>query len=52
VSTIAAIGLVKFAAMALQVGQAALPAYRSRFSKHQFMQPQLLAMLYLMRYEN
>ena len=48
----AEIELVKFAAMALQVGQAALPAYRSQFSKHRFTQPQLLIMLYLMRYEN
>jgi IS5 family transposase len=47
----AEIGLVKFATIALQVGQAALPAYRSKFSKHQFTQPQLLAILCLMRYE-
>jgi hypothetical protein len=48
----AEIGLVKFAAMALQVGQAALPAYRSKFSKRRFQQPQLLAILCLMRYED
>ena len=29
-----------------------LPPYRTRFSKHQFTQPQLLAVLCLMRYED
>jgi hypothetical protein len=48
----AEIGLVKFATLALQAGQAVLPAYRSKFSKHQFAQPQLLAILCLMRYED
>jgi hypothetical protein len=48
----AEIGLVKFATIALQVGQAALPAYCSIFSKRQFTQPQLLAILCLMRYED
>jgi Transposase domain (DUF772) len=48
----AEIGLVKFATIALQVGQASLPAYRSTFSKHRFTQPQLLAILCLMRYED
>jgi hypothetical protein len=43
---------VKFATLALQVGQAVLPASRSKFSKHQFTQPQLLAILCLMRYED
>jgi hypothetical protein len=47
----AEIGLVKFATIALQVGQAALPAHRSKFSKRQFTQPPLLAILCLMRYE-
>jgi hypothetical protein len=46
------IGLVKFATMALHVGQAALPAYRSKFSKRRFQQPQLIAILCLMRYED
>jgi len=32
--------------------KAVLPRYRSRFSKHQFTQPQLLAILCLMRYED
>ena len=36
----------------LQVSRAVLPRYRSRFSKHQFTQPQLLAILCLMRYED
>lgn len=34
------------------MGQAALPAYRSKFSKRQLTQPQLLAILCLMRYED
>jgi hypothetical protein len=46
----AEIGLVKFAQIALQLGQAALPACRSKFSKRRFQQPQLLAILCLMRY--
>ncbi|MDQ3928220.1 MAG: transposase, partial [Chloroflexota bacterium] len=48
----AEIGLVKFATIALHVGQAVLPAYRRKFSKHQYTQPQLLAILSLMRYED
>jgi hypothetical protein len=32
--------------------QAALPAQRIKFSKRQFTQPQLLAVLYLMHYED
>lgn len=38
--------------MALQVATQVLPPYRTRFSKHQFTQPQLLAVLCLMRYED
>ena len=38
--------------LALEVATAVLPRYRSRFSKHQFSQPQLLAVLCLMRYED
>jgi len=38
--------------VALQVAHAVLPPYRTRFSKHQFTQPQLLAILCLMRYED
>src|SRR5271156_4904842 len=48
----AEVGLLPFARVALQVCRAVLPRYRSRFSKHQFNQPQLLAILCLMRYED
>jgi len=48
----AEVGLLPFARIALQVSMAVLPRYRSRFSKHQFTQPQLLAILCLMRYED
>jgi hypothetical protein len=48
----AEVGLLPFARIALQVSKAVLPRYRSRFSKHQFDQPQLLAVLCLMRYED
>ncbi len=48
----AEIGLLPFARIALHVCRAVLPRYRSRFSKHQFTQPQLLAILCLMRYED
>ena len=43
----AEVGLLPFARIALQVSKAVLPRYRSRFSKHQFTQPQLLAILCL-----
>jgi hypothetical protein len=48
----AEVGLLPFARIALQISKAVLPRYRSRFSKHQFTQPQLLAILCLMRYED
>lgn len=48
----AEIGLVKLAATALKVTKAVLPERRSRFSKKQFSQPQLLALLCLMRFED
>jgi hypothetical protein len=48
----AEVGLVTCARVALRLRQAALPAYRRTFSTHQFTQPQLLAMLCLMRYED
>ena len=48
----AEVGLLPFARVAWQVATAVLPPYRSRFSKHQFSQPQLLAVLCLMRYED
>jgi hypothetical protein len=47
----AEIGLVPFARLALEIASAVLPPYRTRFSKHQFTQPQLLALLCLMRFE-
>jgi len=50
--TLAEIGLLPFARVALEVAKRVLPPYRSRFSKHQFTQPQLLAVLLLMRYED
>ena len=34
------------------MASAVLPPYRSRFSKHQFTQQQLLAVLRLMRYQD
>ena len=48
----AEIGLVPFARLALEIASAVLPPYRTRFSKHQFTQPQLLALLCLMRFED
>src|SRR3974390_715113 len=48
----AEVGRLPFARIALQVPKAGLPRYRSRFSKPQFTQPQLLAILCLMRYED
>ncbi len=39
----AEIGLVPFAGVAREVAHRVLPSYRSRFSKHQCTQPQLLA---------
>jgi hypothetical protein len=46
------VGLVRFTRVALEVGEALLPYYRTKFSKHTFTQPQLLAILCLMRYED
>jgi hypothetical protein len=43
---------VRFASVALDVAKATVPRYRTSFSKHQFTQPQLLAILCLMRYED
>jgi hypothetical protein len=48
----AEVGLLAFARIALEVSRAVLPPYRTRFSKQQFTQPQLLAILCLMRYED
>ena len=48
----AEVGLLPFARVALPVATQVLPPYRTRFSKHQFTQPQLLAVLCLMRFED
>ncbi len=48
----AEVGLVRFAHVAVDVAQTTVPRYRTTFSKHQFTQPQLLAILCLMRYED
>ena len=48
----AEVGLVRFGQVAMEITTAALPPYRSKFSKHIFTQPQLLALLCLMRYED
>jgi hypothetical protein len=50
--TMAEVGLLPLARVALQVATQVLPPYRSRFSKQQFTQPPLLAVLCLMRYED
>ena len=46
------VGLVRFAHVAHEVAEAVLPSYRSKYSKHLFTQPALLAILCLMRYED
>ncbi len=48
----AEVGLVTFAQVARQVAEAVVPAYKSKYSKRVFTQPQLLAVLCLMRYED
>ena len=48
----AEVGLVRFAHVAREVAEAVLPSYRSKYSKHLFTQPSLLAILCLMRYED
>ncbi len=48
----AEVGLVRFARVALEVAEAVLPDYRTKSSKRTFTQPQLLAVLCLMRYED
>lgn len=52
VNSMPEVGLVRFARVALEVAEAVLPDYRTKFSKHTFTQPQLLAVLCLMRYED
>src|SRR5919106_3798055 len=46
------IGVVPFARVALEVAGEVLPTYSHRFSPQRFTQPQLLAILCLMRYED
>jgi hypothetical protein len=46
------VGLVPFACVALEVSREVVPAYSHRFSPQRFTQPQLLAILCLMRYED
>ena len=48
----AEVGLLPLAGVALEVASAVLPRYRSRCSKPQFSQPQLRAVLCLLRYED
>ena len=48
----AEVGLVAFASCALKIAKRVMPKYRSKFSKHTFTQPQLLATLCMMRYED
>jgi hypothetical protein len=48
----AEIGLISFTQHALLVCKEAMPDYRSRFSKHTFRKPRLLAVRCLMRYED
>ena len=43
---------MRFARLALEVSQVVLPPQRTKFSKRVFAQPQLLAVLCLMRYED
>ena len=48
----AEVGLVAFARIAPRVAEAVVPTYKSKYSKRVFTQPQLLAVLCLMRYED
>jgi hypothetical protein len=52
VRMMAEVGLVAFARIARRVAEAVIPAYKSKYSKRVFTQPQLLAVLCLMRYED
>jgi hypothetical protein len=52
VCTMAEFGLVTLAGVALRVSHIVLPAHHSKFSTRRFTQPQLLAILCLMRYED
>jgi hypothetical protein len=48
----AEVGLVRFAQVAREVAETVLPTYRGTYSRHLFTQPSLLAILFLMRYED
>jgi IS5 family transposase len=48
----AEVDLVDFAICALAIAKKVLPLYRNKYSKHTFTQPELLAILCLMRYED
>lgn len=48
----AEVGLVSFAKCALAIAKRVIPSYRSKYSKHTFTQPKLLAILCLMRFED
>jgi hypothetical protein len=48
----AEVRLVRFARTALYVGNTVMPAYGNKFSKPTFTQPQLMAVLGLMRFED
>jgi hypothetical protein len=48
----AEVGLLRFAQVAREVAEAVLPTYRSKYSKHLFTQPSLLAIPCLLRYED
>ena len=52
VNSMAEVGLVRFARVAVEVAETVLQDYRTKFSKHTFTQPQLLAVLCLMHYED
>jgi hypothetical protein len=45
-------GLVQYAQVAREVAEAIVLRYRSPYSMHEFTQPSLLALLFLMRYED
>jgi hypothetical protein len=47
----AEVGLIRFARVAMQVVGEVLPAYRAKFYKPVFAQPQLFAVLCLRRFE-
>ncbi len=48
----AEVGLVNYSGCAMAIAQKVMPLYRNKYSKHTFTQPQLLAILCLMRYED